>query len=232
MEKRKRRAFSAAYKTEVVDLVRAEGAQRLLARRALRAGRTVLEIDAGPMKSAVGSQNWSAPEGVDLIEGVSVEEYATSAGRFMRTRLTVPASANTTCASWAGASTSICGRPSRAVTCGTNLIRFVPRRFVPRRSPPRRRRIPQRSMERPCCAAVASFDEIEPFLISAVTAPNPDVLPVMEKTLVSLKDWMRTIDALDEAVTAVKPDFAGDRAAQAHNAIARFRASVPLATDN
>lgn len=232
----------AAGRVSVVLELRDEPRQ-VVASRSGATGGTMLEIDAGPLKSSVGSRHWSAPQGVDLVEQVSVGEHDEDGARFMRTRLTVPQSARHNVRVvgrrvyidlWSPQAGPIEVRSRRAAVAVEESGPAAP-------PPP-----PAEEYGEALRPAVARFDEIEPFLISAVTAPNPDVLPVMEKTLVSLKDWMRTIAApaesagaheslvvaLNEAVTSVKADFDGDRAGQARDAIARFRASLPLTTDN
>jgi len=51
----------------------------------------VLDLDVGPMSSKVVPQQWSAPEGVHLIERVSIEGVqASETGDFLRAHVTLP----------------------------------------------------------------------------------------------------------------------------------------------
>src|SRR5215208_187807 len=51
----------------------------------------VLDLDVGPMSSKVASQQWSAPDGVHLIERVSIEGVqASENGDFLRAHITMP----------------------------------------------------------------------------------------------------------------------------------------------
>jgi hypothetical protein len=51
----------------------------------------VLDLDAGPMSTKIAAQEWSAPEGVHLVERVSIEGVqASETGDFLRAHITVP----------------------------------------------------------------------------------------------------------------------------------------------
>jgi len=80
---------------------------------------------------------------------------------------------------------------------------------------------------------VSRLAEIQPFLLSATTAPAPEVLAALAQTLTGLHDSLRGIEAppaaapshavlvsaVDQARQSVGRDFSGDRAAQARQAI-------------
>ena len=51
----------------------------------------VLDIDVGPMSAKIAEQQWSAPEGVHLVERVSIEGVqASETGDFLRAHITLP----------------------------------------------------------------------------------------------------------------------------------------------
>ena len=86
---------------------------------------------------------------------------------------------------------------------------------------------------------LARVDEIEPFLISAVESPAPEVLAAIGKTLRSLQEWIGTIEAptesasthtalveaIDLVTEAADPAFEGDRASRR---VRRWRGSSML----
>jgi hypothetical protein len=82
---------------------------------------------------------------------------------------------------------------------------------------------------------VAKFDAIEPFVLSAVGSPTPDVMSALRRTLQALEQWMRTVkpprqwedahyslvSAISLTAEALSPEFTGDRAARVGEGFAR-----------
>jgi hypothetical protein len=199
---------------------------------------TVLEVDAGPVATGLTHHEWSAPGGVDLINQLSVERHEGLDGTSMRTRLVIPALTQ-------------------------NNVRVVGRRvYIDLWMPASRRDVPvqssrtaavdvrqpeERNKEEEMAAAnpedayrdavapiLARIAEIEPFLLSAASAPTPDVLNAVGKTLSGVDEWIRTLEppaasaqahaalvsGVHLAMQAVAPGFAGNREDQARAAIA------------
>ncbi|HET9270654.1 MAG TPA: SPOR domain-containing protein [Vicinamibacterales bacterium] len=85
----------------------------------------------------------------------------------------------------------------------------------------------------------ARFEEIQPFLRSAVTTPTPEVLAAISGTFAELEQTLRVADiprssqgahglltsAVQLARGAVAPSFSGDRMAQVREANAQFQAA-------
>ncbi len=88
-------------------------------------------------------------------------------------------------------------------------------------------------------AVVARFTQIEPFLLSAVDSPEPDVLAALSHSMDGVRESIQGLTAPPEleptrqsmlsavarASTALAPAFAGDRAAAVREAVALFDAS-------
>ena len=85
----------------------------------------------------------------------------------------------------------------------------------------------------------ARFEEIQPFLRSAVSTPTPEVLAAIAGTFAELEDALRSADvprsaqgahglmtsAVQLARGAVSPTFTGDRMTQVREAMAQFQAA-------
>jgi hypothetical protein len=91
--------------------------------------------------------------------------------------------------------------------------------------------------------AIGRLEQLGPFLISATGAPTPPVLKAVGDTLTSVNHTVRSLDvplesrhahdaltsAIALAAAAVDPSFAGDRVAQARQALAQLdRAKAEL----
>ena len=200
---------------------------------------TVLEVDAGPVTTAIAAQAWNAPDGVDLINGVSVEKHEGPGGTTLRTRVTMPA--------FTQSNVRVVGRrvyidvwapPAR----GDQPVRAS--RSVPVVEDDEEEDVPAVNSEDAYRDAigpvVARVGEIEPFLMSAVASPSPEVLAAIGKTLAAVQEWIGTIEAptasasthdsliesIRMAVHAVEPEFAGDRSASARAALDQFEATA------
>ena len=85
----------------------------------------------------------------------------------------------------------------------------------------------------------ARFEEIQPFLRSAVATPTPEVLAAISGTFADLEQTLRNTDvprnamgahglltsAVQLARGAVAPTYSGDRTAQVREAMAQFQAA-------
>ena len=85
----------------------------------------------------------------------------------------------------------------------------------------------------------ARFEEIQPFLRSAVSTPTPEVLAAITGTFQDLEDALRATNvprgsqgahglmtsAVQLAKSAVAPTFSGDRMTQVREAMAQFQAA-------
>jgi len=88
-------------------------------------------------------------------------------------------------------------------------------------------------------AIVARFAQVEPFLLSAAAAPEPDVLAALGHSLEDLRGSLAVLrvpadlevtrqsmlTAVAQAANAIAPVFAGDRATSVKQAVALFEAS-------
>jgi len=88
-------------------------------------------------------------------------------------------------------------------------------------------------------AVVARFAQVEPFLLSAAAAPEPDVLAALGHSLEDLRGSLAVLrvpaelevtrqsmlTAVAQASNAIAPVFAGDRATSVRQAVALFEAS-------
>ena len=199
---------------------------------------TILEVDAGPVATAIAAQAWNAPDGVDLINEVSVEKHEGLGGTSLRTRVMMPALTQS--------NVRVVGRRVyidfwAPHTRGDQPLRAS--RSVPVVEDDEEEDVPAGNPEDEYRDAigpvVARVGEIEPFLMSAVASPSPDVLAAVGKTLRAVQEWIGTIqapkdsanthDSLIEsirmAVQAVEPDFAGDRSDEARQAMTQFRSA-------
>jgi hypothetical protein len=85
----------------------------------------------------------------------------------------------------------------------------------------------------------ARFEEIQPFLRSAVSTPTPEVLAAIAGTFAELEQTLRAADvphssqgahglllsAVQLARGAVSPSYSGDRMTQVREAMAQFQAA-------
>jgi hypothetical protein len=85
--------------------------------------------------------------------------------------------------------------------------------------------------------AIERFDQLTPFMLSGTASPSEPVLKAIGSTLAGIQGLLASLDvptqsrrshdllssAVATAVTAVSPTFAGDRAAQAKQAVSLFQ---------
>ena len=207
---------------------------------------TVLEIDAGPVTTAIAAQAWNAPDGVDLINEVSVEKHEGLGGTSLRTRVMMPALTQSNVRVvgrriyidfWApharGDQPVRASMPSRGGPSGPPGVGDHEEEEISEGNP-------EDAYRDAIGPVVARIGEIEPFLMSAVASPAPDVLAAVGKTLRAVQEWMGAIEAPKDsasthdsliesirmALQAVEPDFGGDRTAQARQAVTQFHAAA------
>lgn len=205
-----------------------------------RTGDTVIEVDVGPVTVPLRARRLTAPIGVGLLEGVSTENVgASDRGRYVRARVSVPPLTQGTVRvagrrvyidltpPWPGGAP-----PAQAVPQFDALVVVRPEVVRPEKEVAS----PLDAYRQSIDAALRRFDEIEPFLLSAVSSPQADVLAAVAGTLDALGASMRASDVPAEVKDAhdlfasavaqvgrvVQPAFAGDRRAEALRAIAQF----------
>lgn len=208
-----------------------------------RISSAVLEIEAGPVDGTVRSEVLSAPPGTRFVADVSIQsgpptrdgasvharialiEMSRSSVRVIGRRVYVDFSADEPY------------RPGPPAPRTRTAFRRLPP-AAPAATPPRREAY--QTAVRP---AISRLDELAPFLISATGAPTTPVLRAVGETLSGLNQSVRSVevpaesrsahDALTSAIalaaSAVDPSFAGDRTAQARQALAQLdRAKAAL----
>ena len=197
---------------------------------AQRSAPSTLDVDVQPV-SDLDEEQWSAPAGTLLLKAISLEPSGSEPGR-ARFRLTVPPEAQ-----------------SRVRLEGRRV--YVDLAWP---EPPWPGRVPRGeplraglSSSRPAAdakaeaeddaalrAAIDRFRQVQPFLLSAVDAPETDVLMALTHTLDDLYGSLPSVagngvrparlrEAIQMARSATAPEFAGDRALQARRAIALFQ---------
>lgn len=201
-------------------------------------GRTMLEVEVGPVAGPAHGQELTPSAGMPFVEHVSVDAYeGANQDRFIRARVT------------------LLGAPRTNVrVVGSRVYVDFDASEAPRRTPAPRGDSPhERVAARPSELVryreasgpiVARLTEIGPFLVSASATPAPDVLHAVAETLHDVSESLRVIDvpgaaapahtllnsAVSLAARAVTPEFDGDRVAQAHRALALVdaaRAQIP-----
>jgi hypothetical protein len=216
----------------------------------------LLDLDVGPMSARIQAQQWSAPEGVHLVERVSIEGVqASETGDFLRAHVTLPefAKANVRAEgrrvyvdlTWpmvapdAVAPRAESASAARAQTAAPGNPPAPVSRVVP---------VEDRRQDAP---ATENYDEqlrgvlerlasAKPFLMSAAQSGAPDVLRALDDTLSMLETTLRSlrapatsadqhqmlIAAVRTARKATDLSYSGDRAAQAREAFVLYDAAV------
>jgi hypothetical protein len=208
----------------------------------------VLDLDVGPMASKVTAQQWSAPEGVHLIERVSIEGVqASETGDFLRAHITMPefARANVRAEgrrvyvdlTWPMvAPDAVAPRPGSAPRAQQDapVSRVVPVEDARQDAPP------SEKYDEQVRAVNERLASIKPFLMSAAQAGSPDVLraldetlSTLEATLLSLRAPSASADQHQMLVSAVRTarkaadvSFQGDRMGQAREAFVLYDAAM------
>jgi hypothetical protein len=205
-----------------------------------------LDVDVGPLSTPVARQQWSAPRGVHLLQNVTVQGLtAPSGGDFLRARILLP--------EFARASVRAEGRrvyvdltwPSddddQRAALPAAPVTSAPR--APQVSPAQQDAAQASAYQDAIAPLVARMAEIRPFLLSAARSGSPDVLGALDVTLAELEGTLKAtpappvvvgqhqllLTATQVARQGLAPDFAGDRLAQAHQALAIFDGGLEAA---
>ena len=211
--------------------------------RQVRERRTenVLDLDVGPISTHVQEQRWSAPEGIHLVDRVSIEGVqASETGEFLRAHVTVPEFARTHVRT-----------EGRRVYIDLTWPMIAPDAVAPRAAPVVAAAPPAAQIVREDPQSSDKYADqlrgvlerlaaVKPFLLSAAQSGSPDVLGALDETLrtveASLKGMRVPIDAADQhqmllssvrtARKAAEPSFSGDRVGQAREAFVLYDAAV------
>jgi hypothetical protein len=211
----------------------------------------VLDLDVGPMSTKIAEQQWSAPEGVHLVERVSIEGVqASETGDFLRAHLTMP--------EFARANVRAEGRrvyvdltwPLTAPDAVAPKPRSAAAAAPAQAQPPVSRAVPVVDARQDAQAAdgyaeqlravVERLGSIKPFLTSAAKSGAPDVLGALDDTLSTLEGSLRGmrppaasvdqhqmfLSAISTARKVTDVSFSGDRTAQAREAFVLYDAAV------
>jgi hypothetical protein len=209
----------------------------------------VLDLDVGPMSTKVESQQWSAPEGVHLVERVSIEGVqASESGDFLRAHVTLPefARANVRAEgrrvyvdlTWPMIAPDVVApKPATAMASAqpeAPVSRAVP--VVDARASAQ----PAGPYTEQLKGVVDRLSEVKPFLMSAAKSGSPDVLRALDDTLSGVEASLRgmrapassmdqhqmLLSALQAARKATDVSFSGDRSAQAREAFVLYDAAM------
>ena len=216
--------------------------------RQVRERRTenVLDIDVGPMSTQIQEQQWSAPEGIHLVERVSIEGVqASETGEFLRAHVTLPEFARTNVRTegrrvYIDLTWPMTGPGAVTRSTASEGAQPAPTQ-APRQAPIVRDDplAPEKYAEQ-LRGVLDRIAAVKPFLMSAVKSGSPDVLGALDETLAALESHLKAmrvpIGAVDQhqmlltsirtARTAAAPSFSGDRTAQAREAFVFYDAAV------
>jgi SPOR domain len=209
----------------------------------------VLDLDVGPTTSKIEAQQWSAPDGVHLIERVSIEGVpASETGDFLRAHITIP--------EFARANVRAEGRrlyvdltwPMIAPDAVARHPAAAPAASAPAQ-PPVSRVVPVVDLieQQQTAARYAKelrgvldrFVAAKPFLTSAAKSGSPDVLGALDTTLSTLEGSLQglhppaasvdqhqmMLSAIRTARKATDVSFSGDRTVQVREAFVLYDAA-------
>jgi hypothetical protein len=207
----------------------------------------LLDLDVGPLSGQIQAQQWSAPEGVHLVERVSIEGVqASENGQFLRAHVSLP--------EFARANVRAEGR---RVYIDLTWPMVAPDAVAPRPAPaaaaadaPVSRVVPVVDKRQDTDAAGKYDEELrgvvdrlgaaKPFLMSAAQSGSPDVLRALDENLSTLETSLRglrppaasadqhqmLLSAIRTARKATDLMFSGDRTNQAREAFVLYDAAV------
>lgn len=212
---------------------------------------TALEVEAGPVPTPVSVRRWDMPAGVEVIEQVSIEDVGDGSHHSIRARVALADDART--------NVRVVGRRIY-IDVWSAVDENVGHSFTPRQAAlPRgagggRYRM-TRTAERVeraepvaleeyrdvIAPAIARLEAMEPFVLSAVASPAPEVRAALAQSLRGLEGWIQTIDVPNEwvephnslttavrlAIGTLEPQFTGDRVARAREAFALMKTVKP-----
>ena len=209
---------------------------------------TMLDLDVGPMANPVRPQQWSAPEGVHLVERVGIEGIAASeTGQFLRAHVAIPEFAHANVRSegrrvyvdltWPLAPPEVVARRAAAMNApSSSAAPSTPATRAPATPEDR----PDQNYVDALRPAQERIGSLKPFVMSAAQSGAPDVLGALDDTLATLEASLKAMhppaDARDQhqmLITAVRsarkamdPRFAGDRTAQAREAFVLYEGAT------
>ena len=208
-----------------------------------RVSAAVLELDAGPVIMPARPTSFMAPPGVRFVMGVSIQGGDGTAGR-LKARITlveharsaVRVAGNRVYVDFSSDVAPEVQQPQR--TAKVTAPNATPKPTASTTTPAApvapaasaQARDKYRTVVEP---VVVRFDELTPFLLSATASPSEPVLKAIGSTLVGMQGLLLSVDvpaeskpahdllssAVAAAVTSVNPTFAGDRIAQAKQAL-------------
>ena len=217
--------------------------------RQVRERRTdnVLTLDVGPISTHVEEQQWSAPDGVHLLERVAIEGVqAAENAEFLRAHVTLPEFARTNVRT-EGRRVYIdltwpMTAPEALASRATALAAAQPAPAPTPRPSPVAREEPQASAkyEEQLRGVLDRIVEVKPFLMSAAKSASPDVLGALDETLNSLESSLKgmrvpgasadqhqmLLSSIRTARKAADPMFPGDRTGMAREAFVLYDAAV------
>ena len=210
----------------------------------------VLDLDVGPMSSKVAPQQWSAPEGVHLIERVSIEGVqASETGDFLRAHVTLPEFARANVRSegrriyvdltWPMIAPDAVAPQPAAAAAEAGPEQPPPSRVVPVADARQGAQSSDAYAEQ-LRGVVERLGEVKPFVMSAAKSGSPDVLHALDDTLSTLETSLRSmrppaasvdqhqmfLSAIRTARKATDVSYSGDRNAQAREAFVLYDAAV------
>ncbi len=161
----------------------------------------VLDLDVGPMSSKVAPQQWSAPEGVHLIERVSIEGVqASETGDFLRAHVTLPEFARANVRSegrriyvdltWPMIAPDAVAPQPAAAAAEAGPAQPPPSRVVPVADARQGAQSSDAYAEQ-LRGVVERLGDVKPFVMSAAKAGSPDVLRALDDTLSTLETSLR-----------------------------------------
>ena len=184
-----------------------------------------IEIVAGPVASRLQPVRWEAPAGVALLRHVSIDEAAAGNVRSLRARVTTPQSTQATVR-----------KSGRRIYIDLAEPASLPQtEELPVSTVLARGREQVIEDYRVTIAPVMErLEAIEPFVMSAVSAPATDVMNALERSLRALQAWADEVtppgqwrqshevlvSAVTKAAEAVSAGFSGDRTGKAREAFA------------
>jgi hypothetical protein len=184
-----------------------------------------IEIVAGPVASRLQPVRWKAPAGVALLRHVSIDEAAVGNVRSLRARVTTPRSTQATVRKSGRRIYIDLAKPAPLPQTEELPVSTVLARG------------PEQVIEDyrvTIAPLMARLEAIEPFVMSAVSAPATDVMNALERSLRALQAWADEVtppgqwrqshevlvSAVTKAAEAVSAGFSGDRTGKAREAFA------------
>jgi hypothetical protein len=218
-----------------------------------RTTETAFDVDVTPLPAPMPAQQWRVPEGVHLLQAVTMEELsAPGGGQYLRARLTIPEFAKANVRNegrrvyvdltWPVAEDDV-RAPRRYVDEVAEQVAAAGADSPGRKAPASSAR--QEEQYREAIAPVhRRIAEVRPFLQSAAKSGSVEVLGALDQTLASIESSLASmsvpasaapqhqllVEATRSARAGVDPAFTGDRQAHLQKAFDMFDgATAPAA---